>query len=129
MTTIQAGYRLTVVSWENDGDNYNTKTIDGLSIERVRLLVDLCRLHASRNISRGFGNMYDANDDERLAYHTAIQDVLDKHPVSMDIDEAESILYDLALQGGEFYTRVLDKFKVEYIPHQINLLDVTDQFK
>lgn len=126
MTTIQAGYRLTVISWENDGDNYNTKSIDGLTHEHCSLLVDLCKLHLSRS---SFGNMYEANDAEQAAYREAIQTVLKENISTMDVDEAEDILYDLGLRGGEFYTRVLESFIVEFIPETIKLLDVTYEFE
>jgi hypothetical protein len=41
MKTIPAGYQVSVTSWENDGDNYRTETIPGLSKEGAQFLVDL----------------------------------------------------------------------------------------
>ncbi len=67
-TEIKAGYRLTVTSWENDGDNYNTKSQDGLTKEESVFLVELITLFKSRHnrhgLSRTFGNMYDPSDKE-----------------------------------------------------------------
>ena len=39
---IPAGYQLSVVSWENDGDHYNTEVMNGLSEEEVKFLVEIC---------------------------------------------------------------------------------------
>lgn len=33
---IKAGYQVQVTSWENDGDNYNTISIDGLPQTKKR---------------------------------------------------------------------------------------------
>ena len=45
---IPAGYRVEVTSWENDGDNYNTKSISGIKSESaVKFIVEICKLHKS----------------------------------------------------------------------------------
>jgi hypothetical protein len=44
-------------------------------------------------------------------------------------DVVIELLHQVGLTGGEFYTRIVDSFKVERIPAPIVLDDVTDQFK
>ena len=61
MKKISAGYRLIVTSWENDADNYKTKSMDGLSEEATYFLGALIKLFYSKNNPpKGkvcFGNM------------------------------------------------------------------------
>ncbi len=141
-TEIKAGYRLTVTSWENDGDNYNTKSQDGLTKEESVFLVELITLFKSRHnrhgLSRTFGNMYDPSDKEIEEFNTATSAVVSKHNVAsmsfseyfqpIDLDVTE-YLYDLGLTGGEQFTRVMESYTVEFIPCPIRIEDVTEEFK
>jgi hypothetical protein len=135
-TIIQAGYRVTVTTWENDGDNYNTKTVEGLTESEAEFIVKLCKIHYSKNAYKtvkGFGNMYDPNDTEIEKYHAALQKMLDEHtgdtPEYCDDPEGmQEYGYKLGLTGGEFYTRVCENIKVEFIPEQIEIDDVTAKF-
>ena len=141
-TIIPAGYRLSVTTWENDGDNYQTKMLEGLTKERVTALVALCKLFSSKNRGAGIGNIYDPNDHERAKANRAISKVLKKYPEEFPFfvegkeddeedgvsDSAWTLIYDLGLAGGDFYTRVMERIKVEYMPTEVRLSDVTDEF-
>lgn len=146
-TIIPAGYRLTVTTWENDGDHYKTKVLEGLTKERVTALVELSKLFSSKNnggAAKGYiGNMYDPNDAERSRAKRAIDRVLKKYPGEFppiddaDVDDEDTdindgvwdLIYELGLAGGDFYTRVMETFKVEYMPVEVRLNDVTEDFK
>lgn len=143
-TIIPAGYRLTVITWENDADNYQTKVLEGLSLERTQFLVELISLFKSKNhrSESGLGNMYQPKKEECLAVITAVNKVAEKHPKEFICDgysledckkdmsdDMWELLCDLGIAGGDFYTRVLENFKVEYMPTQVELADVTDKFK
>jgi hypothetical protein len=150
-TTIKAGYRLTVTTWENDGDNYNTEIKEGLEKAEVYFLTDILKLfdRSSWNGPSDFGNMYEPSDDEIYRLAVAIRSVAVKHeewvkanaewlldeiPEDEDgrpeyMDGAYDFLYDLGIGSGEFYTRVCESFKVEYTPNDIQLQDVTAEFK
>jgi hypothetical protein len=150
-TIIPAGYRLTVVSWENDGDNYNTKVLEGLSRDRVEYFVDLCKMTTRCGYGNykgmwpeipDFGNMYEPNDEELQKFSKFVFGVLYNHlPWKETGDDAplteedaqyyvSEDLYDLGLSGSEgFFTRVCDEFKVEFIKEPILLNDVTEEFK
>ena len=142
MKKIPAGYRLIVTSWENDADNYNIKVVEGLSLEATKLLVDVIQLFYSKNNPpKGkvcYGNLYWPSDDRIAACYAAVQEVLDRHPKVSDEALADyftgpegvmEYMYELSLTGGDFWTRVLDKFEVEFYPEDVIIQDVTAQFK
>lgn len=150
-TVIPAGYRITVESWENDADNYKTKIMEGLQKASVEFLVDFVELFHSQNNYRGpkgHGNMYDPDVNKLNNFREAYVEVIKKHitkdtePKLLEYfwDEDNNLMYDdshdgvmelayeLGLSGGAFYARVLDSIKVEYIPNEIVLQDVTEEF-
>jgi hypothetical protein len=129
-TIIRQGYRLTVLSWENDGDHYATKTLDGLTKEEVACYVELCQLFANE-----FGNMYEPSADELQVADDAVRDVVQKHRGALSTKDTEDLLRYPAgymvrfLSSSEHYTfRVCESCKVEYVPADIVLKDVTDEF-
>lgn len=147
--TIQAGYRVTITSWENDGDAYDTNIIEGLSKERVEFIVALCKLFYSRHSSNDttFGNMYDPGEYELNKACKAIQAVMsnhcavltdeEQHLLSLDIDGddfSDSYLFTemmadyLGRSEEDFAFRVFATMKIERIPHEIQLEDVTGKF-
>lgn len=140
MTTISAGYRLTVSSWENDGDNYNTKVLDGLSREECAFYVDLCKLLQGSTTSDRLANLYEPSDAELKMLGAALQGVARNHSTEItqleNIDDIElvsdqlmDVLYDLGLTGAEFHTRVCSKWMVEHLPVDVTLTEVTEEFK
>lgn len=135
-TIIPAGYRLTVTSWENDADNYNTEVKEGLSLEKCRIYVDLCKL---MHPDSEHANLYEPDEDELQALGAAYMEIALRHPdkaheiehlTDADLvqDVLQDICYDLGLGGGDFHTRVCSEWKVEYIPEPIVLTDVTEEF-
>lgn len=136
-TIIPAGYRVTVTTWENDGDNHNTAVVEGVSQEAAKFIVELCKIHYSENAQwgiSGYGNMYDPSEEKIDEYHKALQQLIDTHanglptPWCDSVDGVQEYAYDLHLTGGEFFTRVCDDIKVEYVPAEIQLDDVTAEF-
>lgn len=148
-TIIPAGFRLTVHSWENDGDNRRSLVQDGLTSAHARFLVDFAKLFYSRNNRRGtagFGNLYKPSSEELQQAHDAAKQVFLKHWdefVSLyegitkeELEDPESdalhdivgeLHYDL-FGASEFRFRVLDKYTVEFVPEVIELEDVTSAF-
>ena len=150
-TIIPSGYRITIESWENDADNYKTKIMEGLQKPSVEFLVDFAKLFYSKNNwngPKGHGNMYEPKAAALNNFREDYIRVINKH-ITKDTeqnllqyfwDEDNSdfyedqhdgvmeLAYELGLSGGEFYTRVLDSIKVEWIPSNIVLEDVTKGF-
>ena len=122
-TVIPKGYRLTIDSWENDGDLSKTVIIDGLSENEINYYVEICKALKGK-----LGNLYDPSEEEL--------DELDTFAVSlglkygeMDSCDLNEQLYVMGLSSEEFHTRMCDGFKVEYLPEKVVLQDVTDKFK
>lgn len=142
-TVIPAGYRITVETWENDGDSNNTKVQVGLTKVEASFLADACRQFKScNNRDAGVGNMYDPDTKKLQIFEERMVELSARHPEMKNsekykdyfeseenISEAiHELLYDFSLTGGEFYTRVCDSFKVEYIAEDIYIDDVTEEF-
>jgi hypothetical protein len=125
---IKAGYRLTVVSWENDGDNYKTISVDGLTEEFVQFAVDVLGLLKGK-----FGNMYEPSTNEIEKFRKAVEVVLDNHPKMRDeedwnFDNIQDLICEYTDPSEYYYTRVVEGMSVEYIPEEITLEDVSHKF-
>ena len=137
-TTIKPGYRLSITSWENDADDYGTKVLEGLSKEKVQLYLDLCTLFKANRYSGDlvcFGNMYEPSDEELQGAASAVKAIVDAYPEVLTLEEyiqvsEEPCDYMSQILGySEVYAyRVFDSFKVELVPTEIVLQDVTAEF-
>ena len=147
MTVIRSGYRITCSSWENDWDNHNTKTIDGLTEDEAAFICDVLTHFKSHHSGKNmWGNMYEPKDDKIAGFVEAMNEVIERHPCAKkylsienfdDMSEDEiaecqveslrDFLYDM-WGGGEFFTRVVESIRVEYIPETITLDDVSEIF-
>lgn len=121
---IKAGYRFSVTSWENDGDNYQTHTVDGLSKVKVEVYIRLVNLFKGGK----FSNLLDYNKEEIKELDLELSKFVD---VCGDLNTIkESWLSEVGLyMNGEFYTRVCQSYTVEYVPTEIIIEDVTEKFK
>lgn len=139
-TTIKAGYRIHVTTWENDADNYKTESMEGLTEGNVKFIIAICNLLKDGcNNKSYFGNSYDkypAGLDEAIekviANFTDEDRTFTQHGGDFVIDTHEyvddAIIHELGLSGGDFATRVFEKAVVEYIPEDIVIDVVTDRF-
>ena len=92
---IKKGYTLTVRSWENDADNYNTisKTVD--TIEEARVwweMMQLCRSKNVRGIDKGkvyLGNSYNGFSSEQE--EVVINFLKENHNILLPNDDIEDI--------------------------------------
>lgn len=144
LTTIPAGYRVTINSWENDGDHKRALVFAGLSEETARFYVDFAKKLYSENNRKtsGFGNMYAPSEDELEKVHNVLKSVILKHwdafiafGYTMTQDELDEALYDVCSEihytlfgASDYHFRVLDSFKVEFIPVEIKIEDVSKRF-
>ena len=148
---MKKGYTLEVTSWENDADNYKTKSIYcGDNEEDAKALLKLCKeLFSSHHNGNciGIGNIME-DDYERAIDRT--QEYLDNNPsivqavnkyynCDLDISEGDDI-HDIViadfnfeiLGSSEYYcSRVFDKGRVLYTPEDllVDVLDETDRYK
>ena len=134
MSTIKAGYRITVTSWENDADNYNTQTVDGLSESDAYYHIDLLKLIAGShcNDNTVFGNLYEPRDSEVEAFEKAATKVLVKHNKLEDdyepLNIAVDIISDYTGNSEGYLTRVAEYISVEFVPQEIIIEDVSTKF-
>lgn len=138
MSTIKAGYRLSVTSWENDGDNNRTITKDGLQESEVKYIIKLLSL--IKNSDDSFGNMYDPDDSELDELSQGIldlgDDVVTKLTEEFSSKDPAELPYQYAEEIGEYtgyceenrFTRVVESIIVEYVPQEITIEDVSAQF-
>ncbi len=136
MTIIPAGYRITVDSWENDGDNSKTEVVEGIETrELAQFYVDMCLL-----LEGEYGNMFEPSEVQMAHFGEAAMAVFRRHvplpegyedvpeaDASTAAEAARELLIDF-FGGSEFYTRVLSKLRVEHIPEPVELKDVTKEF-
>lgn len=134
MNTIKSGYRITVTSWENDADNYNTTCVDGIDLRTAEFHIDLLKLIKGShcNDKTVFGNLYEPRDSEVEAFEEAIVKVFRKHNQEivpgMSLDIAMDIIGDYTSYSDGYMTRVAESITVEYIPQDIQIEDVSKQF-
>lgn len=145
-TIIPAGYRLTVKTWENDMDNCQTVVLEGLTKEQVAFYVDFAKgfLH-STNYKDRICNLYEPDDHKRRQVANFSRQLFARHPYMLaegfelkveDLQDEDAACDCLVEMGdslgitcsGDYYTRVVDNIKVEHVPVEVVLHDVTDQF-
>jgi hypothetical protein len=134
---VKKGYTLTVVSWENYGDNYNTKTMTVETVEEAETFYKLMQLCKSKNNGGLLGNSHDEYNARQL---TALGDFFRENPAALkgffkynpdldvtDIDDETYAEYFDDIKGdllgySEFYLcRVMDSCTVTYSPEDIYL--------
>ena len=144
---VKQGYLLKITTWENDADNYNSATLDGLTEKQVEFYVAVAKMHYSINRHQGcFGNMYEPSEEEEEEYTNAMRVLYKKHidvvaelwgetfePSFIDdpdfLDVVMSVNHDLTLSGSEGrMTRVTDKIEISYNPFHFELQDCTAKF-
>lgn len=127
---ISKGYILEVVSWENDGDYYRTKTITVKKKEKALALYTLCTTLFNNNSSYGIGNNCEisSKDKERIKnFFSKNKQLFPK----LDIEDTEQLIdycmdkaYDL-MGSSEYYSiRVCESCTVFYSPEDIYLEEI-----
>ena len=144
-TVIPAGYRLSVTTRENDGDNYRTVVKEGLSKSDVDFLTDLCKaFQQDTDYANRISNIYLPSSKAMLRVYSVVAPIMLKHaqteyrpvdPENLSLDEICLIfnecdeLYELGIFGEEWFTRVVQNFKVEYVDVPVMIKNVTSAFE
>lgn len=136
MSNIPAGYQIQVTSWENDGDNYNTKILSGLSKELAKFYSDFCKLFTKSHHEPGgiAGNAYKKSDVKWDSLFEKFKEIVGGFPgcfaemgwEKVDLEnesELRNAIGEIAyeLMGGSeyFYFRKVETIEVFYIPQEI----------
>jgi hypothetical protein len=135
---IGEGYTITVESWENDGDNYNTLSITVDTAEKAKAYYDLMQLCRSQhNQSKGaiyFGN----NQDFSTAQYSKLKEFFKDNTILLnelvqlrdleDNDVVEDIFHEVTsplLGSSEYYNcRVMASCDIVYSPEDIYLEEI-----
>ena len=135
---IPAGYRFTFNSWENDGDNKRTIVMEGVSEKEAHLFANLAKLIKLRGT--GLENAYDPDKKAKQKAYEKLFPLFEAHREVFDDDDFELFVgnvgqmvdyiseYMLGYSDEEYWLRVLESYKIEYIPQEIKIDDVTDKF-
>jgi len=125
---VEKGYTLHVTSWENDGDNYRTKTKTVETKDEAVLLRDMClTLFTSNNRSElGIGNLTEGKEDKAME---RIISFFQLNPSLYQICQVENVeddeeVYERCMEmnwelmgGSDFYiSRVCEKVELTYSP-------------
>lgn len=138
MAIIKRGYRITCDTWENDGDSPNSVTKDGYSEVQCRFLCEVLSLFSADK----FGNICDGETDLIEGLSNNLVSICKKYPgifktfnheVYEDdetdlIEGTMDLVYDFGTARGDYYTRVVEKITVEYLPVDVIIEDVTERF-
>ena len=142
MTIIKAGYRLTVNSWENDADYHQSITVDGLIKIQVEFLIKFLSLFTSDKYGNIYGEISDAKEEALIKEVNQVISLYRNNPnlerdfgnllnveeIDLDLDDIISLVGDYLDYSENYYTRVFDGYIVEYLPEDIHIEDVTEQF-
>lgn len=134
---IPAGYEVRVTSWENDGDNYNTKSAVGCSREKALVLVKLLKayedlieeetLNFDKILQLQFNNEFTA-DNGLEAYFMNPEDIAAQEDPNAEIYfdyPVNGIIYDLVGYCG-YGSRIVDGVEVFY--HEKELVGLYENF-
>jgi hypothetical protein len=133
MKVVSKGYTITCTSWENDGDNYNTKSIVVESKDKAEAIYKLCTIlfkSENRSGSKGIGNPQDLDEDVQ----EKITNFFKKYPILLDEDQHRELIeiedkeeeqdfyvdicaewmYELLGGSEDYYCRVAEKTTVTY---------------
>lgn len=128
---INKGYTLTVTSWENDGDNYNTLSKTVATKEEAKVWYNMMEVCSSANL----GNECDEFDEDQKeaitefmnSNHEALMSQEDWDEIE-DYDDLETWFLDFVnelLGVSEYYLcRVVESVVITYSPEDIYLEEI-----
>jgi hypothetical protein len=136
-TTIKAGYRVTFHSTENDGDSPNVITREGVSEREARFLGALAHAVAGSDIA----NNYEPDEDEQAEAYQEFLPIFERFEDLFSAKEMEQFRADdwrvfsyisehISGSNSEGYViRSVGPFTIEFIPQDIVIDDVTEDFR
>jgi hypothetical protein len=133
------GYTLHITSWENDGDDYKTKTYTVDTLEEAKNISHLCHnLFKSQNSSEGhIGNSVSDRRGEMEDVAESIISYMEENPhflPELDREDHEGLVQHILdintklLGNSEFYIcRVFHKLTITYSPEDIFVQEINLQ--
>lgn len=125
---VKKGYTISITSWENDGDNYRTRTITVDNKDYALAVLQMCKdiFVSCNNGDGGIGNFNEGNEDK--AQDIVIKYASDKPLINKGETEPEEILdivmdlnYVLMGSSEYYYSRVFENGFIYYSPCDVKL--------
>jgi hypothetical protein len=122
------GYTLEVVSWENDGDNYNTKQVTYQDKDLAIAVATMCKelFCTQSNGKDGVGNSMDGEENKRVVDYMKEHSILTEGEKDFDEDEDDDYFYlcteyaDDLMGCSECYDfRVCESVKIFHNPENV----------
>jgi len=143
MLNIKPGIMLSITSWENDGDNYNTKTLYGLCEDEAKFWLGLAKLCGGRK----YANMPEHRHIDEIGLGEEFRALVNKHHSGFAVttdgwdvsslyetpDENENdpvvgliqeLVYDVLGSSELCSFRVYESYKAYLIPSEIVALNL-----
>jgi len=126
---VKKGYTISVTSWENDGDNYRTRTITVDDKDYALAILQMCKdiFVSCNNGDGGIGNA-NGGEEESEARDIIIKYGSDKPLINKgetDIDNIHDIIMDInyVLMGSSeyYYSRVFETGFIYYSPCDVKV--------
>jgi hypothetical protein len=138
MNTIKAGIKLEITSWENDMDNLNTISVNGLTEDEAKFYIEFASLFKScdsRDDKKNFGNTSDLTEEQGKILLSLVDDIVKKYPGAKSVhdiyhyeESADEFVRNLSsdiLGNCEWLTfRVFESYKAYIIPSDIAEIDL-----
>lgn len=134
---IPAGYEVRVTSWENDGDNYNTKSALGCTKEKAQVLINILKVYTELTDAETtkYGKIMQKQFNDQFTEANGLEDYF--MPLE-DMDAQEDpealvyfdypindIIYEL-VGYCEWGNRTVDDIEVFY--HVAEVVDIAESF-
>ena len=145
-TVIPKGLQMHIDTWENDGDNYKTQVLSGLTKEDILFYIDILNLFGGSNLDSDGKMIPDFGNDD--IHHSLIcnyiASIMDNHSnISLSVKDVwtESLNDNYSMVDAIYnilgapveceygFCRVFEDFRVYNIPEEIIFVDITDEFK
>ena len=128
---VNKGFTITVVSWENDGDNYNTISITVDDDQKARAYFDMMQLCKSKNSSyKGLGNTYGQFSEKQK---NTIIDFMKSNPCLLDeniededflLDTFDDLKCSLLGSSENYRCRVMESCVITYSSEDIFVKEI-----
>lgn len=126
---VKKGYTISVTSWENDGDNYNTKTMTVDDKEYALAILQMCKdiFVSCNNGDGGIGNANGGKGEAKAA--DLIKEYASDKPLINKGETDPDTIYDLVMDlnyelmgSSEFYhSRVFESGFITYSPVDVKV--------
>jgi len=123
ITVVKKGFNIVVTSWENDGDNYKTKTMIVDDKEYALAILQMCKdiFDSGSGIGNACGGTEEAQAPKTILEYVSDKPIITKGETDPDtiVDMVMDINYELMGSSEYYYSRVFERGYVFYSPMDV----------